>query len=358
MRSVRILRGLGNQIRTAASITVASVILLAALNTDAYTQQLASSQSAEAFEFAVIGDTGYAPTQEPLVDNLLEELNKSPLEFVVHVGDFGGPSAASCTDEHRGRRLAQFQASEQPLIYTPGDNDWTDCWEERAGSYDALERLRSLRETFFAGEQSLGRRTVPLIRQSNQVGYVAFRENVRWTHRGVTFLTLHYVTEVLGRTPETDAEFAERNAANLVWLRDGFLAAQSANSRGIVILTQANPFPIYAGGRGVAPEPRAGFNDFWSLLEDETIAFGKPVLLVHGDTHYFRVDYPLHSSAPECQAGTHDVRPIYCRIHNLTRVEIFGAPYHHWVQVTIDPNDPNLFTVRPRLVEANLPAQP
>jgi hypothetical protein len=349
---------LGNQIRKAASITAASVVLLAALHTPVYPQQLARSQSAEAFEFAVIGDTGYALNQEPLVDNLLAEINGRLLEFVVHVGDFGGPSAGSCTDERRSVRLAQFQASAHPLIYTPGDNDWTDCWEERAGSYDALDRLRSLRETFFAGERSLGTRTVPLNRQSNQVGYATFRENVRWTHGGVTFLTLHYVTEVLGRTFETDAEFAERNAANLVWLRDGFLAARSANSRGIVILTQANPTPTYAGGRGVAPEPRAGFNEFWSLLQDETIAFGKPVLLVHGDTHYFRVDYPLHSSAPECQSGTHDVRPIYCRIHNLTRVEVFGAPYHHWVQVTVDPNDPSVFTVRPRLVEANLPAQP
>lgn len=142
---------------------------------------VASAQAQEAFEFAVFGDTGYAPNQEPMVDNLLDALNGRHLEFVVHVGDFGGPSAGSCTDEHRGRRLAQFQASVHPLIYTPGDNDWTDCWEERAGSYDALERLSSLRETLFSGEQSLGRRTVPLSRQSAHRDYAAFRENVRWT---------------------------------------------------------------------------------------------------------------------------------------------------------------------------------
>jgi hypothetical protein len=169
------------------------------------------------------------------------------------------------------------------VIYTPGDNDWTDCWEERAGSYDALERLGSLRDTFFAGEQSLGRRTVPLTRQSADADYAALRENARWSHSGVTFLTVHYVTEVLGRTPETDAEFAERDAANLAWLRRGFLAAQTTGSQGVVIFTQANPFPTYAGGRGVAPEPRPGFSDFWSALEEETRAYGKPVLLIHGE---------------------------------------------------------------------------
>jgi hypothetical protein len=338
-------------------VTVAALFLVTAAM-PGYPQQAASAQSAEPFTFGVIGDTGYAPDQEPMVDNLLADVYTSPLAFLVHVGDLGGPSFGSCTDEHWSTRLAQFQASPHPLIFTPGDNDWTDCWEERAGGYDALERLATLRERFFAGEQSLGQRTLPVLRQSSQAGYAAYRENVRWTHEGVTFITVHYVTEVLGRSPETDAEFAERNAANLAWVRDGFAAARAANSRGIVVFTQGNPFPDYAAGRGVPPEPRRGFEGLWSLLEDEVAGFGKPVLLMHGDTHYFRVDNPLHASLPECVAGTHDVRPIYCRLHNLTRVEVFGAPYHHWVEVMVDPNDPMLFTIRPRLVLANLSERP
>lgn len=342
--------------RLMAGVMVIAALL--AMTGGVYTLAYAQRPTGQAFDFAALGDTGYAADQEPWVENLLAEVYANRLEFVVHVGDFGGPSAGSCTDEHRDRRLSQFGASAHPLIYTPGDNDWTDCWEERAGAYDALERLATLRERFFAGERSLGQRSIPLVRQSTQAEYRGFRENARWSQAGVVFLTVHYVSEVLGRSEETDAEFAERDAANRAWLRDGFQEARAAAARGMVVFTQANPSPNFAGGRGVRPEPRPGFDDFWNLLEDEAIAFGKPILLIHGDTHYFRVDHPLHSSAPECGAGTHDVRPAYCRIHNLTRVEVFGAPYHHWVRVTVDPNDPNLFTVRPQFVEANLSTRP
>jgi hypothetical protein len=41
-------------------------------------------------------------------------------------------------------------------------------------------------------------------------------------------------------------------------------------------------------------------------------------------------------------------------IENFTRVETFGDPHHHWVQVTVDPADPNVFTFRPRIVPANV----
>ena len=40
-------------------------------------------------------------------------------------------------------------------------------------------------------------------------------------------------------------------------------------------------------------------------------------------------------------------------VANLTRVEVFGSPFHQWVQVTIDAGNPEVFTFRPRIVEAN-----
>jgi hypothetical protein len=350
--------GLARTTRRWARGWLLALLLLFAVATAAPWPSSATTQSPGPFDFAVIGDTGYEPGQEPMVDALFAAVHASPLQFVVHVGDFGGPSAGSCTDAHWQHRLIQFQASSHPLVYTPGDNDWTDCWDERAGSYDVLERLAALRDIFFVGDQSLGQRTLPLTRQSAQPAYAAYRENIRWTSAGVTFLTVHYVSEVLGRTPETDAEFTERNSANLAWLAEGFAAARAANSLGVVVFTQANPFPDYAAGSGAPPQPRREFEAFWSQLETEVATFGKPVLLVHGDTHYFRVDYPLHRSEPACLVGTHAVRPTSCRSHYLTRVEVFGAPYHHWVQVTVDPNDPMLFTIRSRLVEANLPERP
>src|SRR5260370_41719585 len=44
-----------------------------------------------------------------------------------------------------------------------------------------------------------------------------------------------------------------------------------------------------------SPETRraTGFDEFLAALEKETVAFGKPVVYVQGDTHIFRVDKPL-----------------------------------------------------------------
>src|SRR6476661_3158588 len=157
------------------------------------------------FTFALIGDLAYVPQQEPAMDNVLSDISAAPLEFVVHVGDLAHPRFGSCTNELWARRFAQFQRVAHPLLYTPGDNDWTDCHEgEGAKGFDPFERLQSLRELFFQGRQSLGRRTITLTRQSesSDPALQKYRENVRWSRGGVTFLTLHVVgsNNGLGRT--------------------------------------------------------------------------------------------------------------------------------------------------------------
>jgi hypothetical protein len=47
----------------------------------------------------------------------------------------------------------------------------------------------------------------------------------------------------------------------------------------------------------------SGFTDFLNVLEAETIAFGRPVALMHGDTHYFRIDEPLFDSKAKAAGG-------------------------------------------------------
>ena len=42
-----------------------------------------------------------------------------------------------------------FSLFESPLIYTPGDNEWTDCHRRSNGGYDPLERLGRLRDVLF-----------------------------------------------------------------------------------------------------------------------------------------------------------------------------------------------------------------
>jgi hypothetical protein len=118
----------------------------------------ALSQPPAAVTFSLIGDLGYRPAEEPLLHNVLDDLNRNALAFVVHVGDLSS-AAYACTDELVARRFGQFNASAHPLIYTPGDNEWTDCHEQQGVKRgNPLERLAHLRKVFFEGEQSLGAR--------------------------------------------------------------------------------------------------------------------------------------------------------------------------------------------------------
>jgi hypothetical protein len=319
------------------------------------------------FEFALIGDMPYDGKQKEEFAKVMKEINAADLSFVVHDGDFWSDGIAwnettkglpPCSDETFQDRLGLAQGSRHPFIFVPGDNDWTDCYRAKPRTYDSLERLAKLRLMFFSGDQSLGQRTMHLARQSENARYAKFRENMRWTYGNVMFVTLHVVgsNNNLGRTPEMDAEYAERNAANLAWLREAFELANRNGNKAIMIIAHANPqfentwSPKLQNRymlKGLAikpPEERrdTGFDDFLGALEDETLMFGKPVVYVHGDTHTFRVDKPLVGSISRRM------------IENFTRVETFGYRNTHWVRVIVDPGDPNVFSFRQQIVKENL----
>lgn len=324
----------------AAGLAGASVIT--------HAQNAPTSAPVGLFSFGLFGDLAYSAAEEPLLANVLTDLDRTQLAFVVHVGDLGSPRTGSCSDELRTRRLAQFRASANPLIYTPGDNDWTDCHTQQGvPEADPLERLATLRDLFFTTDHSFGRRAITLTRQSSAAEFARYRENARWDLGGLTFLTLHVVgsNNGRGRTREGDAEFAERNSADLAWLHAGFEHAARNDSRAVMIVQQANIFPAFPPFPGDPKQEPSGFTELRSALAKEAAAFGKPVVLVHGDSHYFRIDKPFMRR----RAGSDE--PV---VENVTRVEPFGSPFHHWVLVTVDPDDPNVFSFHPRLVPANL----
>ncbi|MBI4204549.1 MAG: metallophosphoesterase [Betaproteobacteria bacterium] len=308
------------------------------------------------FEIGFIGDQQYDPESEAKFPHLMDEVNRANLAFVVHIGDFKGGSS-QCDDGIFKQRKEQFDASRHPFVYTPGDNDWLDCYRPKAGGYDPVERLAKLREIFFQGNQSLGQRKLTVKRQSDSPQFSKFRENVRWTYGNVLFVTLHMVgsNNNLGRVPEADAEYRERNAANLAWLKEAFDVARREGNRAVAIFMQANPLFEYRlpsrreRALRVRPAPKRpfGFTDFMSALEVEVLAFGKTVVLLHGDTHYFRVDKPLFRSK---EAGPRDWGRL---IENFTRVETFGFPEGHWVRVIVDLNDSHVFTFKEQIVDKN-----
>lgn len=89
-------------------------------------------------------------------------------------------------------------------------------------------------------------------------------------------------------------------------------AVQQA-SAGVLITWQANPNFQLAS----TAQQRLGFNKVLDKLGARAQAFGKPVVLAHGDSHYFRLDKPL-------------VRPVApsgnASLENFTCAENFGTP--------------------------------
>lgn len=323
------------------------------------------------FEFALIGDMPYDSRQAREFANVMKGINAAELAFVVHNGDFwwdgqswteqagGLPPCGDATFEDR---LGFAQSSRHPFIFVPGDNDWADCHRAKPRVYDPVERLSKLRQMFFSGDRSLGRRTLRLTRQSEDAPYARFRENVRWTYGDVLFVTLHVLgsNNNVGHTPELDAEASERTAASLAWMKQAFHLARRRGSRAIMIIAQADPrfentWPadvqqryMLAGLGFKSPETRraTGFDEFLAALERETVAFGRQVVYVHGDTHVFRVDKPLFGSTSRRF------------IENFTRVETFGYPDTHWVRAIVDPSDPQVISFRQEIVKENLANHP
>jgi hypothetical protein len=119
------------------------------------TQPRQAEAQGQALTFGLIGDLVYNPAEEPLLQNVIDDLNNNSLAFVVHLGDLSSPRFA-CTDELLARRLAQFRASAHPFVFTPGDSDWTDFHSgQSVAGADPLDRLAKVRAMFFEGEQSL-----------------------------------------------------------------------------------------------------------------------------------------------------------------------------------------------------------
>ena len=301
---------------------------------------LAGPAHAEAparFSFAIVGDAPYNTLEEAMFAQVLNETNQEDLAFVVHVGDIKSGSSP-CSDALFEQRKSMFQASRHPFILVPGDNDWTDCWRKAAGGYDPLERLAQLRRVFYADDLSLGQSTIRLERQSDATGgadeFRPYRENVRWVVNGVLFVGLNVPgsNDNYGRTPQMDAEHEQRDRANAAWLTQGFELAQKMGYAAVFVCIQANPdFDLSYLRRTNRAD---GYASFKKDLLAHTLAFGKPVILVHGDTHHFRVDQPLVDPA------------TLKRVDQFTRIESFGSPFVDWIRVTLDPGKPKFMSIR------------
>jgi hypothetical protein len=293
-------------------VLCATVALLAVLPASARLEERDTS-----FSFAVLGDTPYFAWEALRLEQLIAQLNQEDVAFVLHVGDIKS-GRDHCDDRIYASRLQLFQQSRHPLVLLPGDNDWTDCHRRSNGSFDPVERLEHLRRVFHSGNHSLGQHPMPLQRQSDDPAFAPFRENMRWQIGAVVFAAVHVVGS--HNNQDQPVEFEPRNRANLAWTDAAFDAAEAPGVRALVIAIHADTrLKSSSGSTG-----RRGFEDFLHLLHQRCEALGKPVLLIHGDSHRFEWDQPW-----PC----------------LRRLESFGSPTVGWVRVTVNPAAEGFFSV-------------
>lgn len=265
---------------------------------------------AQTFSFGLWGDMPYQKAGDgPKIPALVKSINHSNIAFSIYDGDIKDGSS-KCTDDIYASALTMFGQLAKPVVYVPGDNEWTDCHRLNNGGYDALERLTYLHKTMFP-TNSLGKRQMPLIHQG-QPGE-KFVENTRFSHRGIVFASVNLpgsnnnqILDEKGCTYKSartaaqceasNAEYLERDAANVSWMQQAFKTAKAQKARGLVLVFQADPGFDLPETEGIdeSQAPRfSGYRNFINSVVAETEQFPGQVLLVHGDTHFFKMDKPL-----------------------------------------------------------------
>jgi hypothetical protein len=261
-----------------------------------------------------------------------------------------------------------WQQFKNPLVYTPGDNEWTDCHKaaEGGGTYNAsthqidyvlgsdgnpvdyakgdpIANLALLRTIFFANPgETLGGRKKQVLTQATSfdaahptdANYV---ENVIWEESKTLFVVINLPggsnndqdiwygapTATAAQTNET----AERTGADLRWLDYAFSLAQSTGAQALVIQAQADMWDPEKG-----PAHQAGYEPFVQSVASHTVAFGKPVLMFNGDSHVYRSDNPLSAADP-----LNYMHPGY-DVANFHRIVVHGSTLPlEWLRLTVDP---------------------
>ena len=338
------------------------------------------------FTMAVYGDSPYGLTnadtsQTDATPAFVDTVNADPaVSTVVHVGDIhsGKQICSAAYDQQIAGFWTHFA---DPLVFTPCDNEWADCHKvaEGGGKYnkttgqidyaspsgyaqgDPIANLALVRSLFFpTAGATLGSGTLSTVSQAmaydpahpEDAQYV---ENVMWQRKGVVFVTLDlpggsnndndiwYGTPTM--SPAQQAEIQQRTAADLRWLDQAFATAAAQDAQGVVVIEQANLWDLDFGVK----EHLTQYEPFVSSLASHTASYGKPVLLLEGDSHVYRSDNPLQAGAPctgdvfpgtttnVCSYDDWNSHPFY-DVPNLHRVVVHGSTTPlEYLRLTVTP---------------------
>ena len=316
--------------------------------------------------YAVIGDTPYSTFQIQHFTQDIGEINADDdVSRVIHLGDIKSGSTScdtSDSDPAYGdfeQIKSDFDLFEAPLVYTPGDNEWTDChrpsssgghglyqpagptWTDPAwtsllgaGHAGLPSRLDEIRRIFFSDPSG-----------DYQTGYP---ENVTWNESRVQFGVVNVPGSnndwlpwfgVEPRSPEQVDEVTNRTGADVDWLDHIFAEAQASKAKAVVIGLQAD---MWDPALGAQPSQSDHFTPIVQALARLSLKWERPVLLMNGDSHVFEVDHPLSNPG----TAQNQVYGLSGPVPNLTRITVNGSttPCHQWLKMTINPKSDPIFS--------------
>jgi hypothetical protein len=329
---------------------------------------------------AVYGDSPYGvnPTdnaQQLATPAFIDAVNRDKkVKLVLHVGDIHA-GKQYCTFGYDNAIYDLWTQFRDPLIYTPGDNEWADCHKsgeggnvrDSTGKYvdyangDPVANLGLVRQIFFNRPgRSLGEGAKRVVSQAqafdpahpDDAQYV---ENVMWEQANVLFVTANIPggsnNDADGwygaaATGEQIQESDLRTAADLRWLDAAFAQAKADRVAGVVIQAQADMWDL----DGKTAAHLTNYESFLQNIVAHTTDFGKAVLMFNGDSHVFRSDNPLAQGAPclnesgnrfvPCAIDDWTAHPSY-NVPNFHRIVIHGSTTPlEYLRVSIDARHP------------------
>jgi hypothetical protein len=340
---------------------------------------------ARATTLAVYGDAPYGTNPTDTAEftatpAFVDSINADPsVGLVLHVGDIHS-GKQYCTRAYDQSIFDLWRRYRDPLVYTPGDNETTDCHKvaEGGGAYnpatqqidyvvdannvpvdyakgDPVANLALIRSIFFPHPGvTLGGHKRRVFSQA--FGFTPghpsdrrFVENVMWVQSDVLFVTIDLPggsnndTDVwYGAPTETAAQTkarTERTAADLDWLDTAFAVARIGRLEGVVVAAQAD---VWDPEKGAAHQ--AGYEPIVESVATHTAAFGRPVLMLNGDSHTYRSDNPLSPTAgctwelaTPCTSVA-SIHPGY-DVANFHRIVVHGSTFPlEWLRLRIDPH--------------------
>lgn len=343
----------GAAFRTLQCIAITLAMLLPMAAPAASKSTKPATDTPAAFTFTVIGNVPERAEDVAPAHALLDAIDAEHPAFVVHLGNLKGRDE-SCSDTLLEARHDLLDSLITPVIYIPGDHDWSDCQRPAAGGFDPVERLLRLRELFYPDDNTLGQRAMTVMRQSDQAKFRSYRENTRWTMNDVLFVTLNVPGDnnnykIAGGR---NGEYEDRLEANRQWLARAFAVARQRKMAGVVIMMQADPLFEDGWERRRAPNlfdgllRRRSHDGYLALkrqLRTLTRDYDGAVLLIHGASQTFMLDRPLKD-----ENGRPD--------SHVMRARTYGSPVlDRWLEVSVTPGHSPLFHLRSRRLD-NTPA--